>query len=129
MREINSLLKRADRFLVSSQMLIRDGDYESSVSRSYYAMFFCAQAVLLSKGLSYSSHKMTISAFGENFVKTEIFSKDMGKDFNRAFDRRQLSDYNYEFIISKEEAEELLASANHFVQSITSLLDKTNQKD
>ncbi|QQS35666.1 MAG: HEPN domain-containing protein [Ignavibacteriales bacterium] len=126
MREIDSLLKRADRFLISSQMLIKDGDFESSVSRSYYAMFFCAQALLLSKGLSYSSHKMTILAFGENFVKTEIFSKDMGKDFNKAFDRRQLSDYNFEFIISKEEAEELLDSAKYFIQTISDYLRMKN---
>lgn len=129
MREIDSLLKRADRFLISSKMLIKEGDFESSVSRSYYAMFFCAQALLLSNGLSYSSHKMTISAFGENFVKTGIFSKEMGKDFNRAFDRRQLSDYNYEFIISEEEAGELLGSANNFVQNISGYLIKLNQND
>ena len=82
MSEIESLLKRADRYLVTAEVLVREGDYESSVSRSYYAMFFSAQALLFSKDLSYSSHKMTISAFGEHFVKTGIFSKEMGKDFN-----------------------------------------------
>ncbi len=93
MSEVNSLIKRAERYLITAELLIKEGDYESSVSRSYYAMFFSAQAVLLSKELSYSSHKMTISGFGEHFIKTEIFSKDMGKDFNKAFDRRQISDY------------------------------------
>ncbi len=88
MTELRSLIKRAERYLITSEFLIKEGDYESAVSRTYYAMFFSSQAVLLSKGLSFSSHKMTISAFGENFIKTGIFSKEMGKDFNRAFDRR-----------------------------------------
>jgi len=64
-------------------------------------MFFSTQAVLLSKGLSYSSHKMTISAFGEHFVKKGIFTKEMGRDLNKAFDKRQISDYSHEFIIDK----------------------------
>lgn len=108
MSEIESLLKRADRYLITAEVLIREEDFESSVSRSYYAMFFSAQAALLSKGLSYSSHKMTIFAFGENFVKTGVFTKEMGKDFNKAFDRRQISDYYHDFIIDKVEAEEFL---------------------
>jgi uncharacterized protein (UPF0332 family) len=65
---------------------------------------------------------MTISAFGEKFIKTEIVPKDMGKDFIRAFDRRQLSDYNYTFFITKEEAEELLLSGKAFFQRIKEFL-------
>jgi uncharacterized protein (UPF0332 family) len=116
--EVNSLIKRAERYLITAELLIKEGDYESSVSRSYYAMFFSAQAVLLSKELSYSSHKMTISGFGEHFIKTEIFSKDMGKDFNKAFDRRQISDYYHDFIIDKSEAENFVKSAKDFVKKI-----------
>lgn len=118
MSEVESLLKRADRYLVTAEVLVREGDFESSVSRSYYAMFFSAQALLLSKGLHFSSHKMTISAFGEHFVKTGIFSKEMGKDFNKAFDRRQISDYNHEFIIDKSEAEDFVVSGKSFVIKI-----------
>lgn len=118
MNEINSLLKRADRYLVTAEILIREKDYESSVSRSYYAMFFAAQAILLSKGLTFSSHKMTISAFGEYFVKTGLFSKEMGKDFNKAFDRRQISDYYHDFIIDKSGAEEYVNNAKNFVDNI-----------
>jgi uncharacterized protein (UPF0332 family) len=116
--EVESLIKRADRYLVTAEVLVREGDFESSVSRSYYAMFFSAQALLLSKGLHFSSDKMTISAFGEHFVKTGIFSKEMGKDLNKAFDRRQISDYNHEFIIDKSEAEEFVLSGKSFVNKI-----------
>ena len=86
-------------------------------------MFFSAQAILLSKGLSFSSHKMTISAFGEHFIKSEIFSKEMGKDFHKAFDRRQISDYHHDFIIDKSEAEELLKCGREFVTKILNYLN------
>lgn len=85
-------------------------------------MFFAAQAALLSKELSFSSHKMTISGFGEHFIKTNVFPKEMGREFNRAFDKRQLSDYYHTFIIDKKEAEELLISGTEFVDNINEYL-------
>jgi uncharacterized protein (UPF0332 family) len=122
LKEIESLLKRSDRYLLTAKILIKEGDFESSVSRTYYAMFFAAQAMLLSKKLSYSSHKMTISGFGENFIKTNIFPKEMGREFNRAFDKRQLSDYYHTFIIDKKDAEDLLKSGKIFVDTIKNYL-------
>ena len=123
MNEVASLLKRAERYLTTSELLIKEGDFESAVSRSYYAMFFSAQAALLSENLSFSSHKMTISAFGENFVKKGIFSKDMGKNFNKAFDRRQISDYYHDFIIDKQEASDILKNSKSFVEEIKAFLN------
>ncbi len=123
MGELESLIKRAERYLLSAKLLLAEGDYESSVSRVYYAMFFAAQAALLSKGLSYSSHKMVISSFGENFTKTNIFPKEMGREFNRAFDKRQISDYNFTFVIDKSEAEDMLVQGKEFVSSIKKYLN------
>jgi len=124
LKELESLLKRSDRYLLTAKILIKEGDFESSVSRTYYAMFFAAQAMLLSKELSYSSHKMTISGFGENFIKTNIFPKEMGREFNRAFDKRQLGDYYHTFIIDKKDAEDLLESGKIFVDTIQNYLLK-----
>ena len=102
MKEIKSLIERAERYLKSAKILLEEEDYESTVSRTYYAMFYSAQAMLLTKNLSFSSHKGAISAFGEHFVKTDIFPKEMGREFNRAFEKRQIGDYEYTFVISKE---------------------------
>jgi len=118
MREIKSLVEKARKYLRSAEMLLKEGDYESSVSRTYYAMFYCAQAMLLTKNLSFSSHKGVISAFGEHFVKTGVFPKEMGRELNRAFEKRQLGDYEYTFVISKREAEEMLESGKKFVNEI-----------
>jgi uncharacterized protein (UPF0332 family) len=122
MREISSLIERAERYLKSAGILLKDTDYESSVSRAYYAMFYSAQAVLLTKNLSFSSHKGVISAFGEHFVKTGIFSREMGRELNRAFEKRQVGDYEYTFVISKREAEEILESGKRFVEKVIQYL-------
>lgn len=118
MKEVKSLLKRAKRYLKSAELLLKDGDYESSVSRTYYAMFYSAQAMLLTKNLSFSSHKGVISAFGEYFVKTGIFPKEMGRELNRAFEKRQLGDYEYTSVISHEEAKKIFANGKKFVEKI-----------
>ena len=118
MKEIKSLIERAEKYMRSAEILLNEGDYESSVSRTYYAMFYCAQAMLLTKNLSFSSHKGVISAFGEHFVKTGIFPKEMGRELNRAFEKRQIGDYEYTFVISKDEAEEVLENGKKFVEKI-----------
>lgn len=118
MEEINSLIERAKRYLKSAEILLEEGDYESSVSRTYYAMFYSAQAMLLTKNLSFSSHKGVISAFGEHFVKSGIFPKEMSRELNKAFEKRQIGDYEYTFVISRREAEEILESGEKFVEKI-----------
>jgi len=122
MKETESLIQRAGKYLKSAEILIQAGDYESSVSRTYYAMFYSAQAMLLTKNLSFSSHKGAISAFSEHFVKTGIFPREMARELNRAFEKRQISDYEYTFVISKEEAEEMLAKGKRFVEKIVQYL-------
>lgn len=123
MTEIDSLVKRAKRYIRSAELLLKDKDYESSVSRTYYAMFYAAQAVLLTKKLTFSSHKGVISAFGKHFIKTEIFPKEMGRELNRAFEKRQIGDYGYTFVVSDEEAVQLLQYGKEFVNKITSWLN------
>ncbi|MCP4259559.1 MAG: HEPN domain-containing protein [Planctomycetes bacterium] len=123
MKETSALIQKAQRYLKSAELLLKDGDSESSVSRTYYAMFYAAEAVLLTKTLSFSSHKGVISAFGEHFIKTDIFPREMGRELNRAFEKRQIGDYEYTFVISEEEAEQMLQSGKEFVNTITRFLD------
>ena len=123
MTEISSLFRRAQRYLKSAELLLKDGDSESSISRTYYAMFYAAEAALLTKSLSFSSHKGVISAFGEHFIKTDVFPREMGRELNRAFEKRQIGDYEYTFVISEDEAEHILQSGKKFVNSIAHFLD------
>lgn len=122
MKEVKSLINRAKKYIKSAAMLVGEEDYESSVSRSYYAMFYCVEALLLTKGLSFSSHKGVISAFNQYFVKTGIFDKEMSREISRAFEKRQLGDYEYTFVISNEEAEEILEHAKGFTGMVETYL-------
>ncbi len=100
--EIKDLIKKANRFLKSASILLDDGDYDSCVSRCYYAMFYVTEALLLIKGLKASSHKGVISLFGKHFIKTRILREDLGKALRRAYDLRQKGDYAIGFVVSEE---------------------------
>ncbi|MGM0510889.1 MAG: HEPN domain-containing protein [Thermoplasmatota archaeon] len=124
MKEIESLVERAKKYLESSELLYNSGDYESAVSRDYYAMFYMAEAVLLTLDKTYSSHRGVISSFGKNFIKNDVFPRWMGRELNRAFEKRQLSDYEYTFVISEYEAEELHEKSEKFVKKIIRYLEE-----
>lgn len=78
MKETESFIAKAKRFLKSAEILIKEEDYDSSVSRAYYAMFYSVEAVLLTKSIATSSHKGIISKFGEIFIKMAYFRKKWG---------------------------------------------------
>jgi uncharacterized protein (UPF0332 family) len=63
-----------------------------------------------------------ISAFGEHFVKTSIFPREMGRELNKAFEKRQIGDYEYTFVISEDEAREILTSGRRFVERVVQYL-------
>ena len=126
MKEVDLLLQKARKYLKSARILLQEGDYESSVSRAYYAMFYSVQALLLTRNLSFASHKGVISAFGEHFIKTGLFPTEMGRELNRAFEKRQLGDYEYTSVISRREAEELLESGEEFVSRVMQYLQETH---
>jgi uncharacterized protein (UPF0332 family) len=72
MTEIESLGIRAGKYLGSAALLIESSDYESAVSRAYYAMYFMVQAALLQEGLSArSSPRQARSRGVENHCVTD----------------------------------------------------------
>jgi uncharacterized protein (UPF0332 family) len=122
--ELNGLIEKAERYLRSGEQVLRIGDYDSCASRCYYSMFFMAEAALLTKGLSATSHRGVISLFGEHFVKTGVLDKYLGRVLNDAWDKRLIGDYGVGLAVAKDEAEDLLAAARDFVGKVKDYLDK-----
>ena len=124
MKEIRDLIEKAEKFLSTAENALNTGDYDSCVSRCYYAMFFMAEAVLLTKSLTASSHKGVISLFGEHFVKTKILERNLGKALNDAYDKRLVGDYGVGFTVTEQQAGDLLETAENFVRKLKNYLKK-----
>lgn len=118
MKELDDLKEKAERFLRTAELSFDDGDYDSCVSRCYYAMFFMAEALLLAKDITASTHKGVIALFGEHYITTGIIEKELGKSLRRAYDLRQKGDYSTGFMVKETEAKEILEQAKDFISKI-----------
>ena len=88
---------------------------QSIVNRAYYAMFYAALALLEKAGKAPSKHTGVISLFDTEFVLRGVFSKALSRDFHKAFELRQISDYRVTEPLPLEKARATWESAARFV--------------
>jgi len=122
--EIKAMLEKSRRYLQSAEVLRGERDYDSAVSRIYYAMFYCAEPLLLAKGLRSSSHKGVISAFGRHFVRAKILPKKFHQWLREAFEKRQIGDYTFTTPANDTHTLDLKKKAEQFLAKTEELLQK-----
>lgn len=108
-------LDQAAETLDAARELTAAGHYRDAMNRAYYAMFYCAMALLASKGLGASKHSGVLSLFSRYFVKTGEFPVEDGRHLQRAFDLRQGGDYREFVQITLEQVQETIAEAEIFL--------------
>ena len=111
-------LEQADESLDSAQILFEHKKYRPSVSRSYYAMFYAVQALLIRKKIVTSKHSGAIAVFNREFIKNNIFNKEFSRWVQDAFDLRQRADYREMFTVTSERAKAVLQNARFFLEEI-----------
>lgn len=111
------LLEKAERYIRSAKLLAGDGDLDSAASRLYYAMFYIAERLLEAKGLSFSSHRGVISAFGQQFAKTGVLDARFHQALLTGFSQRQLGDYASASNLRPEDIENLSIQAQEFLHA------------
>ncbi len=116
--EITGLVDKAKESLEASKQLLQSGYADFSASRSYYAMFYAVQAVLLTRDLAFSKHSAVIAAFGKEFIKSGQLPATLHRYISEAFDIRQAGDYGPVGSVSKEIAMILIDQANEFIETI-----------
>jgi uncharacterized protein (UPF0332 family) len=99
------------------------------VNRAYYAMFYAVLALLQKIGKVPSKHSGVISLFDTEFVLKGIFPKELSKDFHKAFELRQVSDYKTFKHISREKAEETIINAKRFLEAVNKYIAKIAEEE
>ena len=118
-------LEQADESLQAAEALIKEGLLASAVNRAYYAMFYSVLALLALEKKETSKHSGAISLFDKDYVKTEMFPKELSKWLHEAFDLRQRSDYAARYVPSGEEVKQIIGKAASFVARVSEKLEKT----
>lgn len=112
---VKEYLKVADEKLDSAKILLEHKKYDDAVSRAYYAVFHCAQALLINEGLKAESHSGVRHLFGLHFIKKGKFDKKFAKYLKNLKEDRENGDYGILTLIEEEDAEEALSEAEEFV--------------
>lgn len=121
-------LQKAREHLKSAEILLLAEMYSDSLSRSYYAMFTAARALLALKQLDSKKHSGVISLFNQHFVKPGIVDRTAGRDLSKARVRRESSDYADFYHISRDEASTQLETAKQFMATIETTLQISIEK-
>ena len=122
MSDPDLLLDKAERSFRAAELLLAEGDADFAVSRSYYGCFYIAQALLLSKGLEFSSHGQVLAQYGLHFSKTRLLDPIYHRLLDRAFEFRQVADYEHAVLIKPSVALELIAGGRDFLAAATRYL-------
>ncbi|MFO7898691.1 MAG: HEPN domain-containing protein [Planctomycetota bacterium] len=115
------LLKKAWESLGAAEELLESGYPGFSAARSYYAMFYAAEAALLVKDLRFSTHSGVIGAFAAHFVKSGVLPPEMSRELQRAADLRQEGDYSVTDV-PEADARNIRAQAETFVAAVVDYL-------
>lgn len=86
-------------------------------------MFYTAEALLEDKLLRFSKHGGVHGAFGEHYVKTGIFDQKYHRWLLNAFDQRIEGDYGIEVVAITDDAKNLIAQAEEFLEAARNFLE------
>ncbi|MCR5656778.1 MAG: HEPN domain-containing protein [Butyrivibrio sp.] len=110
--------------LEDARIMYENGRYKNALNRAYYSIFHAIRAVLALDGFDSSKHSGVIAYFNQNYVKTEIFPKDLSRIIRAASENREKADYLDFFIASREEAEKQINRAESFSEYISNYLEE-----
>lgn len=111
-------LQTAKSDLKSAKILLAAEEYKGANNRAYYAIFHSVNAIHALNGKGYKRHKDAIANFNKEYVKTEIFPREIGRKISEAEEIRHASDYDDFYIASKEESERQIIVADEFIQMV-----------
>jgi uncharacterized protein (UPF0332 family) len=120
--EVESYLGKAERALAAAEALLREGYPSDAAGKSYYAMFYAAQAALRHNGIEVIKHSAVESFFGLHLVKAGLVESKYHKMLIHARRLRETADYNVEEEVTAEVARQTLDEGHAFVGAIKAII-------
>ena len=113
-------LERAREELDTAELLFENERLKAANNRAYYSIYYSLTAVLCLEPIAFKKHKDMIGYFNKNYVHTDKFPREIGRNISKAAKIRHASDYDEFYIASKEEAERQIQTA----KELADLVDK-----
>ncbi|MBI4319627.1 MAG: HEPN domain-containing protein [Chloroflexi bacterium] len=120
--EVQKWLGRARVTLAAADNLEKQSFFLEAISRTYYAMFYAARALLLSRGVGLHKHSAVIAAFGKQFAREGLVEPRLHRAFVDAFKERNRADYEVVEEPARESVQKRLELAEEFVNQVEDLI-------
>ncbi|RIV23791.1 HEPN domain-containing protein [Fibrisoma montanum] len=103
---------------------LKEERYLVTLNRSYYAVFYAVTTLLFEQDhLHTKSHSGAHAKFRELFIKSGLIPKEASLWLDKTWELRQAGDYDFEDIVTAEEAIEALEAATHFIRAVAAYLN------
>lgn len=110
------MLDRADDALRAAKHDLQGDFFLAAVNRAYYAIFYCANSLLHLKNINVKTHQAVRTKFSEEYIKTNIFPSSVGENLRRAYNLREIADYDMDGYIQPQEAEKVISDAEDILR-------------
>ena len=115
--------EKADMALDDAAFLTDADKFGLAANRLYYALYYAASALLLSKGIATKRHSSLMTQIHMHFVKTGILSTDEGALFKVMFSLRHEDDYEDFIEVEKADIEEYTPQVTALVKKLKDLVE------
>lgn len=115
--------EKADMALDDAAFLIDAGKYGLAANRLYYALYYAASALLLSKGIATKRHSGLMAQIHLHFVKRGILSSDEGALFKVMFSLRHEDDYEDFIEVERADIDEYTPQVTALVKKLKDLVE------
>lgn len=116
-------LDKAYQMLKAARIMLDHDDYATACNRSYYAVFHAMRAVPALDEIDEHRHSHLISEFRRNYLKTNILDRSLSDIIGSAFQVRNESDYEDNWIIAKADVVEQIAKTAGFLSAVGTYLE------
>ncbi len=121
-------MEKAEKMLIASEENLKIKEYNTSLNRSYYAIFHAMRAVNSLDRFDSSKHSGVIAHFNQTVLKEEKLDRSLYRIIKDASSSRENSDYDDFFVATKTDAETQLENARNFVRTVDEYLKEELKK-
>ena len=115
-------IERSVATLIEARGVAKEGWFNLSANRLYYAVYYAASSLLISRGIPANTHSGILSQMHLHFVKTGILSLQEGALLGQLFNLRQSGDYEDFKQVTKAQLDELTPLTEALIEKIKSLI-------
>lgn len=121
-------LDRAKQEQATAELLYKENKLLAANNRAYYSIFYAIRAILAMDKIDFKRHKDVLAYFNKNYVKTEIFPRQIGRKIVLASKVREDSDYDEEYEPNPETTFLQIQTANELIELVEKYLNNLQNK-